>query len=182
MPGHIGCGIADMFLPRHSGTDRRAYWQGENEGCAQDLPAPPIPGWSAGCLDFATGALWCMASLPCIPLASVGVTRSIPNVRSGAECTVGKALLVPDECVKLLLKFEDHSGLYLYHCQNLERENLGLMRDDRVEAWPKANRRLAGSASQVAPDHASVFLLTPPNGGGANVSSCATHRAVKVVQ
>ena len=51
-----------------------------------------------------------------------------------AQCTVGKALLVPDECVKLLLKFEDYGGLYLYYCHNLEQENLGLMRDSRVEA------------------------------------------------
>ena len=43
-------------------------------------------------------------------------------------------LLMPGERVKLLLKFEDFTGLYLYHCHNLEHEDMGLMRNYRVEA------------------------------------------------
>lgn len=43
-------------------------------------------------------------------------------------------LLMPGERVKLLMKFEDYAGLYLYHCHNLEHEDLGLMRNYRVEA------------------------------------------------
>lgn len=41
-------------------------------------------------------------------------------------------LVMPGERVKLLLKFEDFTGLYLYHCHNLEHEDLGMMRNYRV--------------------------------------------------
>lgn len=42
-------------------------------------------------------------------------------------------LVMPGERVKLLLKFEDFTGLYLYHCHNLEHEDLGMMRNYRVD-------------------------------------------------
>ncbi|MBC8506473.1 MAG: multicopper oxidase domain-containing protein [Chloroflexi bacterium] len=43
-------------------------------------------------------------------------------------------LVTPGERVKILLKFEDFEGLYLYHCHNLEHEDMGMMRNYRVEA------------------------------------------------
>ncbi len=43
-------------------------------------------------------------------------------------------LVLPGQSVKALMKFEDHAGLYLYHCHILEHEDLGLMRNYRVEA------------------------------------------------
>jgi FtsP/CotA-like multicopper oxidase with cupredoxin domain len=43
-------------------------------------------------------------------------------------------LLMPGERVKILLKFEHYEGLYLYHCHNLEHEDLGMMRNYRVKA------------------------------------------------
>jgi len=42
-------------------------------------------------------------------------------------------LIMPGEKVKVLLKFEDFTGLYLYHCHNLEHEDMGMMRNYRVE-------------------------------------------------
>ena len=42
-------------------------------------------------------------------------------------------LVMPGERVKILLKFEDFEGLYLYHCHNLEHEDMGMMRNYRVE-------------------------------------------------
>ncbi|MDQ7035804.1 MAG: multicopper oxidase domain-containing protein [Anaerolineae bacterium] len=42
-------------------------------------------------------------------------------------------LLMPGERVKVLVKFPDYTGLYLYHCHNLEHEDLGLMRNYRIE-------------------------------------------------
>jgi FtsP/CotA-like multicopper oxidase with cupredoxin domain len=41
-------------------------------------------------------------------------------------------LLMPGERVKLLMKFEDYSGLFLYHCHNLEHEDSGMMRNFRI--------------------------------------------------
>jgi blue copper oxidase len=41
-------------------------------------------------------------------------------------------LVMPGERVKLLMRFEDFSGLYLYHCHNLEHEDMGMMRNYQV--------------------------------------------------
>ncbi|MCU0501177.1 MAG: multicopper oxidase domain-containing protein [Anaerolineae bacterium] len=43
-------------------------------------------------------------------------------------------LLMPGERVKLLMKFEDYPGLFLYHCHNLEHEDSGMMRNFRIDA------------------------------------------------
>ena len=43
-------------------------------------------------------------------------------------------LVMPGERVRVLLKFEDFSGLYLYHCHNLEHEDMGMMRNYRINA------------------------------------------------
>ena len=38
-------------------------------------------------------------------------------------------LLMPGERIKLLLRFEDFTGKYVYHCHNLEHEDAGMMRN-----------------------------------------------------
>jgi blue copper oxidase len=43
-------------------------------------------------------------------------------------------MLMPGERVKVLLKFQDYTGLYLYHCHNLEHEDAGMMRNYLVSA------------------------------------------------
>ncbi|MFV1996431.1 MAG: multicopper oxidase family protein [Acidiferrobacterales bacterium] len=43
-------------------------------------------------------------------------------------------LVMPGERVQLLLRFEDYTGLYLYHCHNLEHEDMGMMRNYQVQA------------------------------------------------
>jgi FtsP/CotA-like multicopper oxidase with cupredoxin domain len=43
-------------------------------------------------------------------------------------------LVFPGEKVKILLKFEDFEGLYLYHCHNLEHEDMGMMRNFLIQA------------------------------------------------
>ena len=42
-------------------------------------------------------------------------------------------LLMPGERIKLLMKFEDYPGLFLYHCHNLEHEDSGMMRNFRID-------------------------------------------------
>lgn len=42
-------------------------------------------------------------------------------------------LLLPGMKVKLLLSFEDFPGLFLYHCHNLEHEDMGMMRNFLIE-------------------------------------------------
>jgi FtsP/CotA-like multicopper oxidase with cupredoxin domain len=42
-------------------------------------------------------------------------------------------LVMPGERVKVLQKFEDYEGLYLYHCHNLEHEDQGMMRNYLVK-------------------------------------------------
>lgn len=43
-------------------------------------------------------------------------------------------LVLPGERVRLLIRFEDYTGLFLYHCHNLEHEDMGMMRNYRVDA------------------------------------------------
>ncbi len=42
-------------------------------------------------------------------------------------------LLLPGTRVKVLLRFEDFTGMYLYHCHNLQHEDMGMMRNYLVE-------------------------------------------------
>lgn len=43
-------------------------------------------------------------------------------------------LVMPGERVKVLRRFGDYTGLFLYHCHNLEHEDMGMMRNFRVDA------------------------------------------------
>ena len=43
-------------------------------------------------------------------------------------------LLGPAERVELWVDFADHPGLFLYHCHNLEHEDMGMMRNYDVRA------------------------------------------------
>lgn len=41
-------------------------------------------------------------------------------------------LVLPGETVRLLMRFPEYKGLYLYHCHNLEHEDMGMMRNYRL--------------------------------------------------
>jgi FtsP/CotA-like multicopper oxidase with cupredoxin domain len=43
-------------------------------------------------------------------------------------------LVMPGERVKLLMRFRDYVGDYVYHCHNIEHEDMGMMRNYRVIA------------------------------------------------
>jgi FtsP/CotA-like multicopper oxidase with cupredoxin domain len=43
-------------------------------------------------------------------------------------------LVMPGERVRVLVRFEHYSGLFLYHCHNLEHEDMGMMRNFRIMA------------------------------------------------
>lgn len=43
-------------------------------------------------------------------------------------------MLMPGERVRLAMRFEDYDGLFLYHCHNLEHEDMGMMRNYYVRA------------------------------------------------
>ena len=59
--------------------------------------------------------------------------------RQGGDATVRQGLvdegwkdtvlLMPGERIKVLLRFEDFTGKYVYHCHNLEHEDAGMMRN-----------------------------------------------------
>jgi FtsP/CotA-like multicopper oxidase with cupredoxin domain len=42
-------------------------------------------------------------------------------------------LVLPGETVQVLVRFENYTGMYLYHCHNLEHEGAGMMRNYRIE-------------------------------------------------
>ncbi len=41
-------------------------------------------------------------------------------------------LLLPDMRVKVAMRFEDFTGIFIYHCHNLEHEDMGMMRNYEV--------------------------------------------------
>ena len=43
-------------------------------------------------------------------------------------------LIMPGERVTVLMRFQHHPGVFLYHCHNLEHEDMGMMRNYRIEA------------------------------------------------
>ena len=56
-------------------------------------------------------------------------TVSDGYVNEGWKDTI---MLMPGERAKLLIKFGKHTGLFAYHCHNLEHEDMGMMRNYRV--------------------------------------------------
>ena len=38
-------------------------------------------------------------------------------------------LVMPGEEIEIIKPFEDYTGLFLYHCHNLEHEDMGMMRN-----------------------------------------------------
>jgi FtsP/CotA-like multicopper oxidase with cupredoxin domain len=42
------------------------------------------------------------------------------------------------ERLKVLVRFGDYPGLFLYHCHNLEHEDMGMMRNYLVESTTSA--------------------------------------------
>jgi len=67
---------------------------------------------------------------------SGGFARQYDTVSAGLvdEGWKDTVLVMPGERVRVLLSFEDHPGLFLYHCHMLEHEDSGLMRNYRVVA------------------------------------------------
>jgi FtsP/CotA-like multicopper oxidase with cupredoxin domain len=51
-------------------------------------------------------------------------------IGSGLKDTV---LVMPGEKVRIIKPFQDFKGLFMYHCHNLEHEDMGMMRDFLVE-------------------------------------------------
>jgi FtsP/CotA-like multicopper oxidase with cupredoxin domain len=43
-------------------------------------------------------------------------------------------LLMPGERARVLVNFSDYPGMFLYHCHNLEHEDMGMMRNYYVKA------------------------------------------------
>ena len=60
-----------------------------------------------------------------------GDTRSYATVREGLINSGWKdtVLVMPGEEIDIIKPFEDYSGLFLYHCHNLEHEDSGMMRN-----------------------------------------------------
>ncbi len=41
--------------------------------------------------------------------------------------------VLPGMYIDLVMRFEDFQGLFLYHCHNLEHEDMGMMRNFKIE-------------------------------------------------
>ena len=72
------------------------------------------------------------------------VSRAVAPASQEAAATLGQGfldegwkdtfLLRPGERVRVRVRFANHAGLYLYHCHNLEHEDMGMMRNLLVAA------------------------------------------------
>jgi FtsP/CotA-like multicopper oxidase with cupredoxin domain len=64
-----------------------------------------------------------------------GAGPAVDSVREGRveEGWKDTFLLMPGERARVRVRFEHHAGLFLYHCHNLEHEDMGMMRNFRVE-------------------------------------------------
>jgi FtsP/CotA-like multicopper oxidase with cupredoxin domain len=51
-------------------------------------------------------------------------------INSGLKDTV---LVMPGETARIIKPFQDYKGLFMFHCHNLEHEDMGMMRDFLVE-------------------------------------------------
>ena len=66
---------------------------------------------------------------PAAESAWLGISQG--HVDEGWKDTV---LLMPGERVDVLIRFDGYPGLFLYHCHNLEHEDMGMMRNYLVKA------------------------------------------------
>ena len=59
------------------------------------------------------------------------VADDYATVREGFMQTGWKdtVLVMPGERVKIIKPFQDFKGVFMYHCHNLEHEDMGMMRD-----------------------------------------------------
>ena len=51
-------------------------------------------------------------------------------IETGLRDTV---LVMPGETVRIIKPFQDFKGVFMYHCHNLEHEDMGMMRDFSIE-------------------------------------------------
>lgn len=71
------------------------------------------------------------------------ISRGIETNESGDYATVrdgfidsglkDTALVMPGETVRIIKPFQDFKGLFMYHCHNLEHEDMGMMREFLIE-------------------------------------------------
>ena len=71
------------------------------------------------------------------------ISRSIDSSRSADYSTVSQGfinsglkdtvLVMPGETVRIIKPFQDYKGLFMFHCHNLEHEDMGMMREYLVE-------------------------------------------------
>ena len=56
------------------------------------------------------------------------------NVKDGFidEGWQDSVYLLPGMYMDLIMRFEDFKGLFLYHCHNLEHEDMGMMRNFKI--------------------------------------------------
>jgi FtsP/CotA-like multicopper oxidase with cupredoxin domain len=60
---------------------------------------------------------------------------SVNALREGINDSgwVDTVLVLPGETVRTQVTFSSHPGLYLYHCHILEHEDMGMMRNFRIQ-------------------------------------------------
>jgi hypothetical protein len=90
-------------------------------------------------------------------LLSRSSTASLPPEDTGWKDTV---LVNPNETVRVLVRFDNHPGVFVQHCHNLEHEDSGMMQNFEVLPPPALSIRRQGNSETVFwPDSASGWNL-----------------------
>ena len=97
--------------------------------------------------------------------SSVG---QLPPEDAGWKDTV---LVNPNETVRILTRFDTHSGVFVHHCHNLEHEDAGMMQNFEVLPPPSLDIQRNGRSVTISwPDTAERYSLesSPTLGASAD--------------
>lgn len=64
--------------------------------------------------------------------SNVFETETINSALNAPEVVLNLRALPPGERARMLLKFEDFTGKYVYHCHILEHEDMAVMRNYEI--------------------------------------------------
>lgn len=114
--------MTEVAPDEHVRLDTTEDWEFENVGHRMSLPHP---------MHLHGGQFQVVARS-----AAPSGQRPADGVREGLvdEGWHDTVLVMPGERVKIRMRFARYAGLFLYHCHNLEHEDMGMMRNYWVEA------------------------------------------------
>ena len=111
----------DVVANEHIKRGVTEDWLFSNAGNMMALPHP---------IHIHGGQFQLISRVVSPPWKDAAATVALGLIDQGWKDTF---LLMPGETFRVRVRFPTHVGLFLYHCHNLEHEDMGMMRNFRVE-------------------------------------------------